>query len=188
MKGDTLRQAIAEYFRAERERMVGYVRRLIDDAADMDGEDIVQEVMARLLDMEDLTVSLERFGAYIYRALKNRVIDVLRLRKPSVSLDGGDRKNGELSMAGLLGDLRYDAVAEMEKADMCESLFRAIDALAPEQREIIYLTEFEGRSYREIAEQTGIPLGTLLARKSRAIARVRESMACHYDQWEEYNV
>jgi RNA polymerase sigma factor (sigma-70 family) len=188
MKGDTLKRSIADFFRAERGRMVSYVRRLIDDAADLDGEDIVQEVMVRLLDMDNLVVPVERFGAYIYRALKNRVIDALRMRRPTVPMHGVAGEDGSPSMASLLGDLRYDAAAEMEKADIREALFEAIDELAPEQREVIYLTEFEGRSFREIAGQTGVPMGTLLARKSRGVAKVRESMACYFHHGEENDV
>jgi len=74
MKDESRNGAIARFFKTERTRMVAYVRRLIDDAADRDGEDIVQDVMANLFNMADVTMPLDNLAAYVYRSIRNMVM------------------------------------------------------------------------------------------------------------------
>jgi len=57
-----------------------------------------------------------------------------------------------------------------------ESLVRALDRLAPEFREVIVLRELQGMSYKEISDVTGVPVGTVMSRLSRARARLRETV------------
>ena len=66
----------------ERERWIGYVRRLIDDAAERDGEDIVEDVIVNLFDKADITSPIDNLTAYVYRSLRNRIIDYLRKKRP----------------------------------------------------------------------------------------------------------
>lgn len=167
------RNRIADFFRTERNRMVGYVRRLIDDAADRDGEDVVQDVLLNLFAMPDITLPVENLSAYIYRALHNRIIDLLRKRRGDLSLDDEDSP----SLAGLLRDLRYDAASELEKTEIRGELFQALDSLSEEEEALVLMTEFEGRTFREIAEEWEAPMGTLLSKKSRAMKKLRESLS-----------
>lgn len=168
-------RTIAEFFKNEREDMVRYVRYLIDDAADRDGEDIVQDVMLNLFSYADITVPLENLAAYIYRSLKNRVTDVLKKRShDTVSIDDAD--GGSLSIGSILHDKRCDTASESEMMEITGALFDAIDSLDVDEREIIYMTEFESRPFKEISEEWGIPVGTLLSRKSRALKKVRDKL------------
>lgn len=179
MKDDTRNGRIARFFKNERERLVGYVRRLIDDAADRDGEDIVQDVMLNLVNMTDITMPMEDLAAYVYRSIKNRVIDIMRKRGPDeVSLDASSGDG--LSLKDLLSDSRYDTAAAADKNEIRDALYRAIDSLDEDHKAIIIMTEFEGRSFREISDAWDVPIGTLLSRKSRAVARIREQLAEHY--------
>lgn len=172
------RRATGELFRKEYRRMVAFVRSLIDDAADRDGEDIVQDVMSGLLDAADITVPVENLAAYIYRSLRNRVIDSLRRRREDISLDAAPEDGG--SLLDLISDTRYDAAGEIEKREIREALFGAIDSLNEDQRAILCMTELEGLSFREAAAILSVPIGTLLARKSRAMAKIREHVGAHY--------
>ena len=61
--------------------MIAYVRRLIDDAAERDSEDIVQDVFLNIFDRADITMPIENAAAYVYQALRNKVIDYLRKRR-----------------------------------------------------------------------------------------------------------
>jgi RNA polymerase sigma factor (sigma-70 family) len=56
-------------------------------------------------------------------------------------------------------------------------MFEAIEDLPEAQREVLVATELEGRSFRELAEEWEVPIGTLLARKHRAIRALRETLA-----------
>ncbi len=180
MKDESRNGAITRFFKTERTRMVAYVRRLIDDAADRDGEDIVQDVMVNLFNMADVTVPLENLAAYVYRSIRNRVIDIMRKRDlDEVSLDA--EIGGTGSLRDILRDERYDMYAQSDAKEARESLFRAIDSLEEDQKAIIIMTEFEGRSFREISDARGVPIGTLLSRKSRAMAKIREQLV-HQDR------
>ena len=176
MAPESRKSTIAAFFRDEYVRMVAFVRSRIEDAADRDGEDIVQDVMESVFSLADFTVPLDDLASYVYRSLKNRVIDAMRRRKRQVSLDmpvGED----DATLADFLADARYDAVRESDKREMRDRLFAAIDSLGADQRAIILLTEFEGRTFAEVSAETGVPIGTLLARKSRAMKRIRELLS-----------
>jgi len=156
---------INEFFRTEYSRLVRFVRRLIDDAADRDAEDIVQDVMLGLFDKADITVPIENLSAYIYRALRNRVTDMFR------------RKRDVESLAELVHESVEDASDALEQKEVRELVIRAIENLSDEQRAVVIATEFEDRSFRELSEEWKIPIGTLLARKSRALQKIKSELA-----------
>ena len=66
--------------------------------------------------------------------------------------------------------------AVLERDGARESLHRALDRLAPEFREVIVLRELEGLSYKEIGDVTGVPLGTVMSRLSRARRHLQEAL------------
>jgi RNA polymerase sigma factor (sigma-70 family) len=176
---DTRSQSrIAEFFRTEYARMSRFVAGLIEDEADRDAEDVVQDVMLNLFNMADVTRPIQDLSAYIYRALRNRVTDTLRKRRRDVSLDAPAPAPGDegRSLADILADARYDTAAEFEKNEIRDRVFRAIDSLGEEERTVLVMTEFEGSSSREAAERIGIPVGTLLSKKSRALAKIRNEL------------
>ncbi len=163
---------IAEFFTSEYRRMVYYVRSIIDDASERSSEDIVQDVFTGIFEAADISRPIENLSAYIYRSLKNRVIDVMRSRKKTLSLDAPDPETG-LSPGNIIEDNRCDTEYRVINEALREALFAAIDRLPDDQRAIVIMTEFEGMTYRRISMETGIPLGTLLSRKSRALDSIR---------------
>jgi len=169
---------LARWYRSEKDRMVRFVRGLAADAADWESEDVVQEVMLRVWSSE-ATVE-ENLGAYIYTALRNRVTDLLRKRRGDLALEEtSDEDEAGGSLAAILSDARYDIAGEMEKREIRKLLFAALDSLQPDEREIIMLTEFEGKSFADCAQTMQRPVGTLLSRKSRALKKLRECINEH---------
>jgi len=155
---------LGEFLRQEREALVGYVRRRIDDAADHEAEDIVQDVVVHLFDSADPSVPIQNLAAYIYRALRNRIVDYFRRRRETVALQE------EVSDSG------QNPALEIEKEEILEDVFAAMEELSAEEKAVILATEMEGRTFKELAEEWGIPLGTLLARKSRALEKIRKQL------------
>ncbi|MEJ2100928.1 MAG: sigma-70 family RNA polymerase sigma factor [Desulfobacterales bacterium] len=175
MKPEKQRPRLVEFFRSEYDRLVGYVRRMIDDAAERDGEDIVQDVMLNAFNLADLNAPIENVSAYLYQSVRNRVVDYLRKRKSgTVSLEELVLEESDLKLGDLLYDADNNPVVEFERREMLHFLFEAIDALNEEQRVVLIETEFEGRTFKELAKEWGVPVGTLLARKSRALAKIRK--------------
>ena len=168
--------SIAEFLVSERDKLVRYVRRLIDDNAERDGEDIVQDVALSLLARTDVLVPIESLPAYVYQSLRNRVIDYLRSRKHFIPFDESDEEENGGSIAYMLQEGDLDFEKEITLAELRETIFEAIDGLPDDQKAIVVETEMNGRTFRELSEEWGVPLGTLLARKSRAIAKVRDAL------------
>ena len=66
--------------------------------------------------------------------------------------------------------------AELMDATARESLHQALDHLPQEFREVIVLRELEGMSYKEIGDVTGVPIGTVMSRLSRARRRLQRAL------------
>ena len=144
--------------------MVVFVRTRIDDAADRDAEDIVMDVMLGLFEKANVARPIEDLSAYVFQSLRNRIVDLFRTRKIKVAL------------SDVLQDSRYDTENEVEKKELREKIFNSINNLNEKQRAVVIATEFEGISFRDLSEQWGIPVGTLLARKSRALKKIKNEM------------
>ena len=157
-------------------RLVHYVSGRLEEAADRDAEDIVQDVFLNLCDRADVTAPIENLSAYVYQAARNRIIDYLRKKQPMVSIDQGLYDDTGPSLAELIADERFDTAESYERLDMQKRMFAAIGRLEDRQRDIIMETEFEGRTFKELSEAWGVPLGTLLAQKSRAIQKIKKEM------------
>jgi RNA polymerase sigma factor (sigma-70 family) len=169
-------ERLIDFFRNERRRLIRYVKRWIDDTAERDGEDIVQEVILSIFNRADVTIPIENLTAYVYQALRNRAIDFLRKKRTDVvSLEDDILNDSNLSLGDFLPDSRYRADSALDLKEQRQRLFRAIETLSDQYKAIIIETEFEGRSFRELSEQWSIPIGTLLARKSRALKRIKEA-------------
>ncbi|MGD0726231.1 MAG: sigma-70 family RNA polymerase sigma factor [Spirochaetia bacterium] len=165
MSAETQKKRIASFIATEWTRLVGYVRAWIADTADRDAEDVVQDVIERLFERADVTEPVADLSAYLYRSLRNKVIDLYRKPKRAAELPED------------LSDVRFEASEEMDREEAREALFEAIDELPQAQREVLVATELEGRSFKELAEEWETPIGTLLARKHRAIRALKETLS-----------
>lgn len=173
------RRILTDFFAAEYRRMIAYVRNLIEDASDRDSEDIIQDVVTGILEKADITHPVENMAAYVYRSLKNRVIDMLRRKNNNQSLDAENADTG-VSLIELLEDVRCDVESGLLFGEFREALFDSIDNLPDEQRYVIIMTEFEGFNFRNLSEKTGIPIGTLLSRKARGLERIRKELEVYH--------
>lgn len=70
----------------------------------------------------------------------------------------------------------YEMAAALVAA---ERVREAVDALGPEQREAIQLAYFGGRTYRQVAEELGIPEGTAKSRLRLALRKIADAMEAH---------
>jgi RNA polymerase sigma factor (sigma-70 family) len=174
MNAEGQHPAVAEFFQEEHGRLVGYVRRWLDEVADEEAEDIVQDVALGIFDRGDVTAPIRNLSSYIYRALKNRIVDYLRRKKASFSLDEPRSGEQKPTLADVLSENSMAPQGDLERKELYDLLYRAIDALNSEDRAIILATDFEGWTFHDLAEEWDIPLGTLLARKARALKKIRK--------------
>jgi RNA polymerase sigma factor (sigma-70 family) len=163
---------LTDFLERERPNLVRYARRRIADPGIHEAEDIVHDVALNLFSLADVSVPIENLSAYIYASIKNRIADFIRSRK---------RRHSEVQEIGEVDDLietRLKANIDhpallIEKEEIFRRLSEAMENLSAEERAVIVATEMENRPFRELSEEWGVPLGTLLARKSRGIARLR---------------
>ena len=178
MKNKTRQKALSDFFKKEYSNLVLFVQRLISDTAARDSQDIVQDVAFNLFSATDISIPIENLSAYIYRAIRNRVVDEFRKRKKdTVSLEEKLYRDGELTLADVIQDTCPDMSKVVVNNEIRNQLYKAIDTLNEEQKAIIIETEFENRSFRELSEEWDIPIGTLLARKSRGLQSIRTALA-----------
>lgn len=81
----------------------------------------------------------------------------------------------------LLADDRTSPETEYLRMMVWEELEKALDELPAVQRDVFYLTEMEGYTFRWLAEDTGIPVATLLSRKHYAVKHLRQRLAEIYE-------
>lgn len=177
MGTDSGQKRLLDFLQEEHKRLVGYVRNLIDDAAERDGEDIVQDVILSIFSRYEIASPIEDLSSYVYQSLRNRVVDYFRKRREVIPFDAADGDDPNLSLSNILYDPKYDAFDELYRSEIRERIFGAIDSLGDDEKAIIIETEFNGRAYRELSREWEIPKGTLLARKSRALKKIREALS-----------
>jgi RNA polymerase sigma-70 factor (ECF subfamily) len=88
------------------------------------------------------------------------------------------RARGQYGDAGVteFNDELHSGIAPAGDPDAVMDVRQAIDRLPLEFREVIVLREIEGLSYKEISDVTGVPVGTVMSRLSRARKRLQEAL------------
>ena len=157
------RQAFSRLFAYYAPRVKGYLLRLGLEAAQ--AEELSQEVMvavwrkAATFDRRQASVT-----TWIFRIARNRRIDVFRHERRA-QLDAHDPAFQPPAEAA------PDAVAEAGEREA--QVRRAMAELPPEQRELVREAFYEDLSHSQIAEKTGMPLGTVKSRLRLAMAKLK---------------
>ncbi len=160
----------------EQKLLTLFVRGLIKDTADRDAEDIIQDVVYNLFEKGDISEPIEHLGAYIYRALRNRVIDTFRKKKPDISLDEPLEEDEDMRLADVIADTRQDLTHNIEVNDMYERTMEIVRRMPVRDQALIIATEIEGYTFAELSEMWDSPVGTLLSQKSRALNKLRNTL------------
>jgi RNA polymerase sigma factor (sigma-70 family) len=176
-------QQISEAIRRERPRLRNFIRRRVADPSD--AEDILQEVFYELVEAYRLTQPIEQVGAWLYRVARNRITDLFRKKKPEESTnDPILTEDGEfLALEDLLPSPDAGPEAAYARTVLLEELEDALDELPAEQRDVFIAHEIEGRSFQELAVETGLSVNTLLSRKHYAVIHLRERLRNVYHEF-----
>jgi len=160
------------FIKRERQRLVGFVRALLRDASEIDAEDVVHDVLVRLLGKPNLELPLDRMSAYVYRSLQNRVVDHFRSRGRHVSLDE-ETEDARGGLIDVLQDVKPDALEILQSEQGRQGLFEGLDSLSPIEREVVIAHELEGVSFKELASRWNMPVNTLLSHKARGMKKLK---------------
>ncbi|MBD5068213.1 MAG: sigma-70 family RNA polymerase sigma factor [Alistipes sp.] len=168
----------AEVFEKYRRRIGAFIARRVPTRDE--AEDILQEVFLRFVETDALN-PVSQVAAWLFRTARNRIIDHGRKRREMPLPEADDEKGMVSEITALLADEDDSPEMEFMRAMVWEEVEKALDELPAPQRDIFYLTEMEGFAFRELAEDTGIPIATLLSRKHYAVEHLRRRLADLYE-------
>jgi RNA polymerase sigma factor (sigma-70 family) len=163
---------IAETVARERGRLRNFIRSRVPDPGD--AEDILQDVFFELVQADRGREPLQEVSGWLFRVAKNRIIDLFRKKKP---------ERLDLGIEDLLPSPEGGPEAEYARGVLLDEMDAALDELPREQREVFVAHELQGRSFKEIAAETGVPLNTLLTRKHYAVLHLRERLQEIYEEF-----
>jgi RNA polymerase sigma factor (sigma-70 family) len=182
MQGEQDRR-ITETVERERARLRNFIRRRVADRGD--AEDILQEVFAEFVEAYRLMKPIERVSGWLFQVARNRIIDLFRKKRPgSLSDPAGIGEDGEaLLWEDLLPSPEAGPEAAYARSVLLEELDDALEDLPAQQREVFVAHEIEGRSFKELAAETGARVNTLIARKHRAVLYLRERLRAIHEEF-----
>jgi len=180
---------IAETIEREQGRLRRFIRKRVPD---IDAEDVLQDVLFELVEAYRLMKPIEQAGAWLFRVARNRIIDGFRKKKPSMSLSqtvpgnpGNHVPEGASSLEDLLPSPDAGPEAAYARSVLLDEIEAALGELPEEQRSVFIAHELEGKSFRELASETGVSVNTLLSRKHYAVLHLRRRLRDIYDEFKK---
>lgn len=174
---------ITQVIEAYSKRLLGFIRKRVSNQAD--AEDILQDVFFQLADN---TGPIDQVASWLFTVARNKITDGKRKHKPGLIEDifasSGDEESANWT------DFLFEADDDPEKAYLrgvfWEVLYESLDELPEEQKQVFVLHELEGYSFKEIAEQTGELVNTLISRKRYAVLYLRQKLQVVKDELLNY--
>jgi RNA polymerase sigma factor (sigma-70 family) len=174
---------ISEAVEQQRSRLRSFISRRVADPSDV--EDILQEVFFELVEAYRLMKPVETASAWLFRVARNRIIDQFRKKKPVPLADlSVESEEGEmLALEEFLPSSDAGPEAAYARVVLIEELENALEELPEQQRRVFIEHEIEGRSFKELAAETGVSVNTLLSRKRYAVLHLRQRLQSVYDEF-----
>lgn len=167
-------EALGALMERHKAAVYGYLLSLTGrpDAAD----DLFQEVFLKLVRNPAAYGEREKFKAWLFTVVRNAAMDYFRRgsARAEVPLEGDGDRPGPADYAVSPEPEPDRAAADRE---LGARIAAALAGLSEDQREVFYLRHYSGLSFREIAELLRVPIGTVLARMSRAAALLRKELS-----------
>lgn len=174
---------IEEVVAREGGRLRSFIRRRVADAADV--EDVLQDVLFELVRANRMVVPIEFVTGWLFRVARNRITDLFRKQRPGNWTDAGgvDEMGEPRLLEEILPSPEDGPEAMAMRRALLDELDRAIGALPVEQRAVFVAHEIEGLSFKEIAEETGVNVNTLLSRKRLAVVALRRRLTRVHNEY-----
>jgi RNA polymerase sigma-70 factor, ECF subfamily len=172
--------AFARLVEKHKQSVHGLCFRLL--GAGEEARDAAQEAFVRAYTGIGDFDSRQPFAAWVLRIARNHCIDLLRRRRPMLALSSENRGD-DGPEAGIAPELQdHFAVSgeqRVQEEEAQRDLDRAVAALPPRYREVIALFHIQHRSYAEIAEALGVPMGTVMTWLHRARKELKAQLSEH---------
>ena len=173
---------ISDVIQREGRRLLQFIRRRVDDQGD--AEDILQDVFYEFTEAYRLMKPIEQASAWLYRVARNRIIDRFRKKRPDSFGEVSPSGEGEgLRFEDLLPSSGDSPEGAYSRSVLLDELDAALEELPEEQRAVFVAHEMEGRSFQQLADETGMSINTLLSRKRYAVLHLRKRLQAIYDEF-----
>ena len=172
---------IAEALQRDEGRLRKFIRRRVVSEGDV--EDVLQDVFYELVEAYRLMKPIEQVSAWLFRVAANRITDLFRRKKPEPFAREITVDDERLTMADLLPSPDAGPEADYARGVLLEELEAALDELPEEQRDVFVAHELEGRSFKELAAESGLSINTLLSRKHYAVLHLRRRLQSIHDEF-----
>lgn len=164
-------------------RLKAFIRSRVNSAEE--SEDILQEVFYQLAEADKMMKPIDQISGWLFTVARNRITDSYRKKKPgnfsALAKESDDDSNLE-EIAEVLFDLGNTPEDDYLHALIREELETALNELPFEQRQVFELNELLGIPFKEISQQTGETVNTLLSRKHYAVLHLRKRLQHLYDE------
>jgi RNA polymerase sigma factor (sigma-70 family) len=177
-------QRISEAVRRDYPGLRAFIRKRVTDQGD--AEDILQDVFYELIEAYRMMKPVEQVTAWLFRVARNRITDLFRRRTREARATEPAKFNAEgeeLLLDELLPSPDAGPDAAYARGVLVEALDDALEELPAEQRDVFVAHELMGYSFKDLAEQSGVSVNTLLSRKRYAVLHLRERLQSVYDEF-----
>ena|ERR1022692_3240459 len=172
---------IGEVIQREGRKLLRFIRRRVKDRTD--AEDILQEVFYELTEAYRIMKPVEQAGAWLYRVARNRIIDRFRKKQPEPFGEVPEGADEGMRFEDLLPSPDAGPEAAYARGVLLDELQAALEELPEEQREVFVGHEVDGRSFKQIAADTGVSVNTLVSRKRYAVLHLRQRLKAIYQEF-----
>ena len=178
---------IAAVVLRERSRLGNFIRHRVRDPTD--AEDILQDVFYEFVEAYRLPEPIEQVGAWLFQVARHRIIDRFRKKGEQSLNDATDDPDEDDDSEAYRLDLALPSLdagpeALYARSVLLKTLQLALDELPDNQRDVFVAHEIEGRSFKDMAAESGVAVNTLLARKRYAVLALRARLQAVYDEFE----
>ena len=165
------REALSQLLERHTRRVHDYVRMMVKDVDVAD--DLTQEVLIKVVKVldEGRYADKGRFLPWLLRIAHNRVLDYIRAQKQVKTISESSAGFDILGSKNLAEPSIEDKLVSEQQA---EEVRKLIEALPAEQREVVKMRYYDGLSFKEIAEHTGVSINTALGRMRYALMNMRQ--------------
>ena len=159
-----------ELVRRYQRPITGYVFRMVGDYES--ALDVTQEVFIKVYNSLHKYSSEYKFSTWLYRIAHNAAVD--HLRRNSITPQSLEAENADGSFQIQIESRASSPEQDRERSEWRTEIDSVVRTLPPAYRDLIMLRHGQDLSYDEIAEVTGLPLGTVKNRLFRAREMMRE--------------
>jgi RNA polymerase sigma factor (sigma-70 family) len=174
-----------ETFLREKGRLLSFIRNRVSSVEE--AEDILQDVFYQFVAGYESIESLDRITSWLFQVARNRIIDryrrdAARPQRTDFGNSSGSDDDAPLTLQEILPDLGNTPEDALFREVLWDAIMEALDELPEDQRQIFIQNEMEERGFREISEETGVSINTLLSRKRYAILALRKKLQRLYNE------